>query len=223
MTRSHRMPASSRKQREKEHRRNQILEAAEEVFRRKGYQATTMDEVAEEAEFSKGTLYLYFGSKFALFSELSNRVLMVVHGEFTKISEEPITGRQKVGKMLRLWAGEMSSNIRRFRLAISWIASDDKQDEDCPGMSSHRETMASVIGILSSAIALGQSDGSVSNPGNPTILACQVWSGMVGALLFSSRVEQDGNRFPVTINREDFMESFVDLLSCGLASKETAE
>ncbi len=214
------MSASSRKEREKELRRSQILEAAEEVFRRKGYQATTMDEVAEEAEFSKGTLYLYFGSKFALFSELSNRVLTVVREEFQNISDEPTSGRQKVGKMLRLWSHEMSSNIRRFRLAISWIASDDNLDEECPGMCSHRETMANIIGILSSTIAAGQEDGSISNPANATTLACQLWSGMVGALLFSSRVEQDGSRFPVAIERENFMDSFVELLSCGLASNE---
>lgn len=220
MTRSHAMPATSRKEREKEHRRSQILEAAEEVFRRKGYQATTMDEVAEEAEFSKGTLYLYFGSKFALFSELSNRVLSVVRDEFKKISEEHISGRDKVGKMLRLWAGEMASNIRRFRLAISWIASDENHDDECPGMCSHRETMANIVGILSSAIVAGQTDGSVSNSGSPTTLACQLWSGMVGALLFSSRVEQDGSRFPVAIEQDDFMDSFVELLSRGLASTE---
>jgi AcrR family transcriptional regulator len=217
------MPVSSRKEREKERRRSQILEAAEVVFRRKGYQATTMDQVAEEAEFSKGTLYLYFGSKFALFSELSNRVLTAVRDEFENISEEPISGLQKVGQMLRFWASEMSSNIRRFRLAISWIASDDRHDLECPGMCSHRETMGTVIGILSVAIADGQSDGSVSNPASSTTLACQVWSGMVGALLFSSRVEQDGNRFPVAIDRENFMESFVDLLSSGLASKGIVE
>lgn len=223
MTVSQDMQATSRKEREKELRRRQILEAAEEVFRRKGYQATTMDEVAEEAEFSKGTLYLYFGSKFALFSELSNEVLAKVYEAFTKISEEPISGRQKVGKMLRLWGGEMSSNIRRFRLALSWIASDDPHDEECPGMCSHRETIAKIIGALAAAIALGQSDGSVSNTASPPILACQLWSGMVGALMFSSQVSQDPSRFPVSIDRAEFMDSFVDLLSCGLASKETTE
>lgn len=46
-----------------EFRINEILEAARALFARKGYNATTMEEVAEEAGLAKGTLYLYFSSK----------------------------------------------------------------------------------------------------------------------------------------------------------------
>lgn len=182
-----------------------------------------MDEVAEEAEFSKGTLYLYFGSKFALFGELSNQMLMVVLAEFRAISQEPLHGRQMVRRMLRFWAGKMASNIRGFRLAISWIASDEKPDSECPGMCSHRDTMAEIIGTLAAAIARGQSDGTVANDGDSRPLACQLWSGMVGALLFSSRVEQDGEHFPIAIDRENFMDNFVELLIGGLAIKKVEE
>lgn len=223
MTGSHKMSATTRKEREKERRKAQILEAAQEVFRRKGYQATTMDEVAEEAEFSKGTLYLYFGSKFALFSELSNRVLTTVLDEFKNISDEALSGRELIAKMLRLWAREMSSNIRRFRLAISWIASDEDHDSECPGMCSHRETMGAIIGILAATIVRGQKDGSVRHMGDAATLACQLWSGMVGALLFSSRIEETRDKFPTPIKSESFMDDFVELLSAGIAATSTEQ
>ena len=51
------------KEQRREERRQQILDAAEKVFFSKGVAAATMDEVAAEAELSKGTLYLYFKSK----------------------------------------------------------------------------------------------------------------------------------------------------------------
>lgn len=213
------MGVTSRKEREKEYRRAQILEAAEVVFRRKGYQATTMEEVAEEAEFSKGTLYLYFASKFALFAELSNRVLSKVLAEFQNISEQEEEGRVLIKRMLGLWATEMAANIRRFRLAISWIASDDGHDAGCPGMSSHRAMMSSIIGVLATTIERGQNDGSIKHQGDAPTLACQLWSGMVGALLFSSRIEENGERFPIAVNREGFMDGFVELLSSGLAAE----
>ena len=222
LTNGHKMSATSRKEREKERKRAQILEAAEVVFRRKGYQATTMDEVAEEAEFSKGALYLYFGSKFALFTELSNQVLTRVLDEFKNISNEPLNGRDLIAKMLRLWASEMSSNIRRFRLAISWVASDDDHDRECPGMHSHRETMGSIIGVLAATIVCGQKDGSIQHAGAPATLACQLWSGMVGALLFSSRIKENGDKFPAPIDSESFMDDFVDFLSLGLAATSVA-
>ncbi len=46
-----------------EFRTHEILNAAHTLFARKGFTATTMDEVAEEAGMAKGTLYLYFSSK----------------------------------------------------------------------------------------------------------------------------------------------------------------
>jgi len=48
-------------------RKRAILDAALTVFSRKGYAATAVDDVAEEARIAKGTLYLYFKSKEALY------------------------------------------------------------------------------------------------------------------------------------------------------------
>ena len=50
----------SRKEREKIERKNSILNAAKKVFAQKGFEKATLDEIAEEAEFGKGTLYNYF-------------------------------------------------------------------------------------------------------------------------------------------------------------------
>ena len=60
----------SRREREKLARRRGILTAARKVFGARGYEGATLDEVAREAEFAKGTLYSYFDSKAELFAEL---------------------------------------------------------------------------------------------------------------------------------------------------------
>jgi len=51
-------------------RRDQIIAAAVECFARSGYHVTTMADIAEAAGVSKGTPYLYFPSKEALFIAL---------------------------------------------------------------------------------------------------------------------------------------------------------
>lgn len=53
----------SRKEREKLQKRNEILMAALRLFAEKGFENTTMDEIAESAEFGKGTIYNYFENK----------------------------------------------------------------------------------------------------------------------------------------------------------------
>jgi len=53
----------ARRGREKEERRQSILRAAREVFFENGFHRATVDDVAERAQVSKGTIYLYFESK----------------------------------------------------------------------------------------------------------------------------------------------------------------
>lgn len=54
----------------KDERRQVLLSAALDEFFEKGFAATRMDDVAKRAGLSKGTLYLYFNSKDALFQGL---------------------------------------------------------------------------------------------------------------------------------------------------------
>lgn len=56
-------------------RRQAILDAAVRLFARYGYRRTAMEEVAREAGVAKGTTYLYFDTKEALFRALSQAAL----------------------------------------------------------------------------------------------------------------------------------------------------
>jgi AcrR family transcriptional regulator len=60
----------TRRERERLARRAEIIAAARKVFAAKGYDAATLDEIAAEAEFAKGTLYGYFDGKRDLFLKM---------------------------------------------------------------------------------------------------------------------------------------------------------
>jgi AcrR family transcriptional regulator len=51
-------------------RRDQLLRVAREIFAERGYQATTMDDVAAAAGFTKPILYQHFSSKESLYNEI---------------------------------------------------------------------------------------------------------------------------------------------------------
>lgn len=55
-------------------RRREILDAAAQVFARLGFARARMDDIAQEAGLSKGTLYLYFRSKEDLIQALLDRL-----------------------------------------------------------------------------------------------------------------------------------------------------
>jgi AcrR family transcriptional regulator len=59
--------AEPRFERRKDARPSEILDAALDLFVERGFAATRLDDVAQRAGVSKGTVYLYFDSKEALF------------------------------------------------------------------------------------------------------------------------------------------------------------
>ena len=61
------MGIKERRAREKNQRRDSILEAAIKVYDQEGYHAITMEKIAETAELSRATLYLHFKTKDEIF------------------------------------------------------------------------------------------------------------------------------------------------------------
>ena len=64
---------------EKSERRAQILARARDVFARHGYHAATVDDIVAAAGVARGTFYLYFEDKRAVFAELVDRFVARVH------------------------------------------------------------------------------------------------------------------------------------------------
>lgn len=66
---------SARAEAQRERRRTHILLAATALFSQRGYHATSIADVIEAAEISRGTFYLYFDSKDAVFLELMEQFI----------------------------------------------------------------------------------------------------------------------------------------------------
>ncbi len=73
------MGIKERKEREREMLRQQIMVAAKRVFTQRGFEKSTMEDIAREAELSPGTIYLYFKSKDELYASLCLRVLRFIN------------------------------------------------------------------------------------------------------------------------------------------------
>ncbi|MBN1850960.1 MAG: TetR/AcrR family transcriptional regulator [Deltaproteobacteria bacterium] len=76
------MSTKERKERERLARKQAILDAAREVFFEKGFQATTMDQIAEAAELSKGSLYIHFPTKEELYVSILIEGIEMLNGHF---------------------------------------------------------------------------------------------------------------------------------------------
>jgi TetR/AcrR family transcriptional regulator len=88
----------AKRERRKEARPGELLAAALDLFVEKGYAATRVEEVAQRAGVSKGTLFLYFSSKEELFKAV---VRENISGRFAEWGEELITFEGDSEELLR--------------------------------------------------------------------------------------------------------------------------
>jgi len=78
------MAVADRKEREKQHRIAAILGAAKDLYARKGYQESSMADIAESSELGKATIYYYFPNKEAIYREL---FLSCVRDQFQRLND----------------------------------------------------------------------------------------------------------------------------------------
>ncbi len=92
----------SRKEREHQIRRGEILRAATKLFGTKGYYATTMNEIAREAEFSIGSLYNFFNNKEELYFSLLYEKIEELEGFLKGVKKMPGTARAKLEQRVEI-------------------------------------------------------------------------------------------------------------------------
>ncbi|MFW6139805.1 MAG: TetR/AcrR family transcriptional regulator [Acidobacteriota bacterium] len=77
-----------------------ILEVAERLFVKNGYRKTAMDDIADEAQFSKATVYRYFDSKLDIFTQIVLNSIEGYQKELTKITEEKTSAETRIKKVI---------------------------------------------------------------------------------------------------------------------------
>src|SRR4051794_40450872 len=60
-------------ERRRQHTRDLLLDAAEEVFAAKGFDGASLDEIADTAGFTRGAIYKHFANKEELFLDVNKR------------------------------------------------------------------------------------------------------------------------------------------------------
>ncbi|MFN2146293.1 MAG: TetR/AcrR family transcriptional regulator, partial [Anaerolineales bacterium] len=97
----------------KEERTQEIIEAAMKVFAEEGFHRATMDEIADEAGVSKGTLYLYFKGKDKIISSLLEWFFGREYSRFDKWVEENHSVREVLEMVTQMVVDDLMS-IRPF-------------------------------------------------------------------------------------------------------------
>jgi AcrR family transcriptional regulator len=104
-----------------EERKSQILQAAEEVFSQKGFEAARMDDIAAVTGLSKGTLYLYFKNKEALIIAILDRLFQ---HEIQQLESQAAgeSASQTIERVTDLVAQDVTGMLRLLPIVYSFLA-----------------------------------------------------------------------------------------------------
>jgi AcrR family transcriptional regulator len=86
----------SRRERKKEETRHRIFHAAVDLFRERGFQNTTVDEITEKADVAKGTFFNYFPRKETVLAYLSEERLLAIEENAGALLDEARPAREKL-------------------------------------------------------------------------------------------------------------------------------
>lgn len=215
------MGLADRKERQKEIRRTDIIEAAERVMFAKGYAAATMDDVAREAQFSKRTVYIYFSSKEQIYFEIMARG----YRRLLELWEEEDADSQLLdapGEIRRL--GELFFRFGTefpdyFQAIMEYENGEmdflkgvpDSSREECYALG--ERIMARLIAVLDRGLA----EGTLHYGGGSRRIALVLWAAIVGIFNMARRKKRYLEHYYQTTEEQLIAEAF-DLLLRSIAA-----
>ena len=185
-----------RKKREKENRRKEILRAARKVFSNKGFNASTMEEIALQAELSPGTLYLYFKNKEELHTFLSIEILKYLADEIQKVLSQDLSVENKIERFQDVFIDvyDYDSNIliNLFHLQSGETLQNLSEDV----LKQIKKYSALAHGAIIDVVKQGIDEGIFIDE-HPVALADVLWASYAGIVLWvdSKRLLNDQKDF----------------------------
>lgn len=176
------MGITERRQREKERRRNDIIDAAERVFFSNGLENATMDDVAEQAELSKGTLYIYFKSKEDLYLAITKRGLDILTSMFEKASATASLGIEKIYAIGQAYRDFSKKHTDYFQAMAYFDLRIKEISDESPNAKLSIEQGEKVLTICAEAIQYGIEDGTIRSDIDPKKTAIVLWGQTNGIL-----------------------------------------
>lgn len=197
-----------RKLRQKKFLRQEILDAASELFVKEGYENVSMRRIADKIEYSPTTIYLYFHDKAELLEQVCQETFSRLTQHLRVILEQPGDPLERLRRGLIAYVHFGLENPHHYRATFMMPIPDsfDKAKyamPDSPGLQAFDFLRRCVFDCISS--------GKL-HPRDPELASQTLWCGAHGvtSLLITHSM------FP-WVGKEQVIESVVDTVIAGVA------
>jgi len=186
-------------------RREELVKTAAEVFQEKGYEASTLNDVAERMGTDRASLYYYVGSKQELFQEVVQDVLEANLKEARRIKKEALKPSEKLARLVRTMMVSYEENYPFTYVYIqedmSRVASQDS--EWAQTMTSRTRSFEKIVkGFIEEGVAKKEFRSDIS----PEVAA----NGLYGMLNWTHRWFRPGRGLDANQVAESFASLFLE-------------
>ena len=208
---------ATRREEEKERRRAEILDAAEALYAKKGWEGLTVDQVARSARLSRALVYVYFRDKEDLLFAIGERAMRLLHDRFKAAIAGTARGMDQVDAIGRAYMGYAHEFPHYFdfctRFQSHSVETDSSTNEGACQVAGNQ-----VLGTVVQAIETGIGDGSIrADVGDPMLLALTLWAFTHGIIQIAMAKGSDLARQGVAV--QDFSNYAFNLLRGAAESK----
>lgn len=171
---------ANRRQRHSAERRQRLFRAALDLFTRKGFSATTVEDITNAADLGKGTFFNYFPSKEHILASFGRMQLTKVQAAADAASLTSLPIRQFLYELALQVTSEPARNPSLIRAVLQANLSS------APVRVVMREIHAGATQLLARIISVGQERGEIRRELNPLVAAQTLRQSLLGAMLIWS-------------------------------------
>ena len=198
-----------------------IAAAAAALFQEKGVAATSMDDIARAAGYSKATLYVYFANKEELVGLLALESMEQLRAALTAGLAEGEATPDRYRRLCRSLAEYQAAYPFYFRMALDRINIDFTSPEAVPEEEETYRVGEAINGAVADFLEEGMARGDLRRDLAvlPTIF--HFWGALSGLIQLAASKE-DYLRQAMGLTREEFLEQGFALLYRAIAAGEEA-
>ncbi len=207
-----------RKKEPKSAHREKIASAASVLFMEKGTAATSMDDIAKAAGYSKATLYVYFENKEEIISILVLDSMKKLYGYISSALEQEETTRTKYGLICHGLTKYQEEFPFYFKMVLDKININFETQDYLPEEKETYQIGEKINGKIKDFLISGIEKGDLQSSLEIMPVIFNFWGMLSGIIQLASNKEEYIQNL-TGLSKDQFLEYGFNMLYCSISNK----
>lgn len=166
-----------------EETKKKIIEVGENLFSEIGYDATSVQDICDKAEISKGAFFHHFPTKEFLFLEILNEYLFKLDNQMNEIEKKSKNALKAMEKMVDILEEIFVTSKGKFTIFLEFLRKSSKDSEIMEKLSNQFQKYQKYVFFM---IEKGKKEGSIKEDIDSEFISQLIISLAVGMILKKS-------------------------------------